>query len=92
MIGRLWVPGLGAQVVAVTPADVLDLSGLASTCSALLDLPDVAKRVRAHVASGQAQTLARTPEALTYSDAAQRAEGQACFMAPCDLQPSRQPV
>ena len=86
MIGRLWVPGNGAHVVAVTPADVLDLSGLASTCSALLDLPDVANRVRAHVASGQAKTLASTPEALTYSDAAQRAEDQAWFMAPCDLQ------
>jgi fumarylacetoacetate (FAA) hydrolase family protein len=86
MIGRLWVPGQGAHVVAVTPQDVLDLSGLASTCSALLDLPDVANRVRAHVASGQAKTLASTPEALTYSDAAQRAEDQAWFMAPCDLQ------
>jgi len=86
MIGRLWVPGKGAHVVAVTPQDVLDLSGLAITCSALLDLPDVANRVRARVASGQAQTLASTPEALTYSDAAQRAEDQAWFMAPCDLQ------
>ena len=86
LIGRLWVPGQGAHVVAVTPLEVLDLSGLASTCSALLDLPDVAKRVRAHVASGQAKTLARTAETLTHSDAAQRAEGQAWFMAPCDLQ------
>jgi fumarylacetoacetate (FAA) hydrolase family protein len=86
LIGRLWVPGQGAHVVAVTPADVLDLSGLASTCSALLDLPDVATRVRAYVASGQAKTLASTAEALTHSDAAQRAEAQAWFMAPCDLQ------
>jgi fumarylacetoacetate (FAA) hydrolase family protein len=86
LIGRLWVPGQGAHVVAVTPADVLDLSGLASTCSALLELPNVATRVRAHVASGQAKKLARTTEALTHSDAAQRAEAQAWFMAPCDLQ------
>jgi fumarylacetoacetate (FAA) hydrolase family protein len=86
LIGRLWVPGQGAHVVAVTPADVLDLSGLASTCSALLELPNVATRVRAHVASGQAKTLARTTEALTHCDAAQRAEAQAWFMAPCDLQ------
>jgi len=86
LIGRLWVPGQGAHVVAVTPDDVLDLSGLASTCSALLDLPNVATRVRVHVASGQAKTLARTTEALTHSDAAQRAEAQAWFMAPCDLQ------
>jgi fumarylacetoacetate (FAA) hydrolase family protein len=86
LIGRLWVPGLGAHVVAVTPTDVLDLSGLASTCSALLDLPNVATLVRAHVTSGQAKTLASTTEALTHSDEAQRAEGQAWFMAPCDLQ------
>ena len=86
LIGRLWVPGRGAHVVAVTPTDVLDLSGLASTCSALLELPNVANRVRAHVASGQAQTLASTAETLTHSDAAQRAEAQAWFMAPCDLQ------
>ena len=86
LIGRLWVPGQGAHVVAVTPLEVLDLSGLASTCSALLELPNVATRVRAHVASGQAKTLASTAETLAHSDASQRAEAQAWFMAPCDLQ------
>jgi fumarylacetoacetate (FAA) hydrolase family protein len=86
LIGRLWVPGQGAHVVAVTPLEVLDLSGLASTCSGLLDLPDVATQVRAHVASGQAPTLARTAQALAHSDAAQRTESQAWFLAPCDLQ------
>ena len=86
LIGRLWVPGKGAHVVAVTPQDVFDLSGLANTCSGLLELPDVATRVRAHVVSGQAQTLASTAETLARSDAAQRVGGQSWFMAPCDLQ------
>ncbi|WP_300557064.1 fumarylacetoacetate hydrolase family protein [Limnohabitans sp. Rim8] len=86
LIGRLWVPGKGAHVVAVTPQDVFDLSGLANTCSGLLELPDVATRVRAHVVSGQAKTLASTAETLARSDAAQRVGGQSWFMAPCDLQ------
>ena len=36
LIGRLWMPGHGPFVVAVTPEDVLDLSDLATTSSALL--------------------------------------------------------
>ena len=52
LIGRLWVPGLGPFVVAVTPEDVLDLSALATTSSALLELPDAAAQVRSCLASG----------------------------------------
>lgn len=49
LIGRLWIPGQGPFVVAVTPQDVLDLSGLATTSSALLDLPDVAAKIRSYL-------------------------------------------
>jgi fumarylacetoacetate (FAA) hydrolase family protein len=86
LIGRLWVPGLGPFVVAVTPEDVLDLSSLAATSSALLELPNAAAQVRAYLASGQAKRLASTAEALANSDETQRKADQPWFMAPCDLQ------
>ncbi len=86
LIGRLWVPGVGPFVVAVTPQDVLDLSGLATTCSALLELPGVAAQVRACLVSGQAKRLANTAQALANSDETQRRADQPWFMAPCDLQ------
>jgi fumarylacetoacetate (FAA) hydrolase family protein len=86
LIGRLWVPGLGPFVVAVTPEDVLDLSGMATTSSALLELPNAAAQVRAGLASGQAKRLASTAEALANSDETQRKADQPWFMAPCDLQ------
>ena len=86
LIGRLWMPGLGPFLVAVTPQDVLDLSGLAATSSALLELPGVAAQVRACLASGQAKRLANTAQALANSDETQRQSDQPWFMAPCDLQ------
>jgi fumarylacetoacetate (FAA) hydrolase family protein len=86
LIGRLWVPGLGPFVVAVTPEDVLDLSALANTSSALLELPDAAAQVRACLASGQAPRLASTAQALANSDETQRQIDQPWFMAPGDLQ------
>ena len=86
LIGRLWVPGSGPFLVAVTPQDVLDLSGLATTSSHLLELPNAAAQVRACLASGQAKRLASTAAALTNSDETQRQADQPWFMAPCDLQ------
>jgi fumarylacetoacetate (FAA) hydrolase family protein len=86
LIGRLWMPGQGPFVVAVTPEDVLDLSSLATTSSALLELPDAAAQVRTCLASGQAKRLANTAQALANSDETQRQSDQPWFMAPCDLQ------
>ena len=86
LIGRLWVPGKGPFLVAVTPQDVLDLSGLATTSSHLLELPNAAAQVRACLASGQAKRLASTSETLSNSDETQRQVDQPWFMAPCDLQ------
>mgnify|MGYP002132636721 CR=1 FL=1 len=86
LIGRLWVPGLGPVVCAVTPNDVLDLSGLAPTCSQLLELPDAAVRVRAHVDAAKALRLASTAQALANSDENKRQADQPWFLAPCDLQ------
>jgi fumarylacetoacetate (FAA) hydrolase family protein len=86
LIGRLWMPGQGPFVVAVTPEDVLDLSALATTSSALLELPNAAAQVRTCLASGQAKRLASTAQALANSDETQRQSDQPWFMAPCDLQ------
>jgi fumarylacetoacetate (FAA) hydrolase family protein len=86
LIGRLWAPGLGPVVTAVTPQNVFDLSGLASTCSALLELPDAASRVRAWIDDGRASRLAHTAQALANSTETQRQSDQPWFMAPCDLQ------
>jgi fumarylacetoacetate (FAA) hydrolase family protein len=86
LIGRLWMPGQGPFVVAVTPEDVLDLSALATTSSALLELPNAAALVRACLASGQAKRLVGTAQALVNSDETQRQSDQPWFMAPCDLQ------
>lgn len=86
LIGRLWVPGKGPFLVAVAPQDVLDLSGLATTCSELLELPNVAAQVRTCLASGPAKRLAGTAEVLSNSDETQRRADQPWFMAPCDLQ------
>jgi fumarylacetoacetate (FAA) hydrolase family protein len=86
LIGRLWMPDLGAVVCAITPDDVLDLSQLAPTCSQLLELSEVAQQVRALVRSGKAPLLASTAKTLANSDETCRDASQAWFMAPCDLQ------
>ena len=86
LIGRLWRPGHGAVLVAVTPQQVLDLSGLAPTCSQLLELPDVAEQLRRFLDAGQAQPLAATAHVLANSNEALRQAEQPWFMAPCDLQ------
>lgn len=86
LIGRVWMPDSGPHVVAVSPQEVLDLSGLAPTSSALLDLPDVTTEVRAYLASGQARRLASTADVVANSDETIRQPGQPWFLAPCDLQ------
>jgi fumarylacetoacetate (FAA) hydrolase family protein len=86
LIGRLWVPDIGAVVCAVTPDAVFDLSQLAPTSSQLLELPEVAQQVRAFLRSGTAPRLASSAQALANSDETQRQCDQPWFLAPCDLQ------
>jgi fumarylacetoacetate (FAA) hydrolase family protein len=86
LIARVWQPGTGPTLVAVTESTVHDLSTLAPTCSELLDLPDAAARVRQCLADGRAKPLASTPAVLNNSDAANRDHQAPWFMAPCDLQ------
>ena len=46
LAGRVWLPGRGPVLVAATPQGLMDLSGLAPTSSALMELSDPAARVR----------------------------------------------
>ena len=83
LIGRLWQAATGPVLVAVTPEHVWDLSPLAPTCSALLELDQAANRVQAFLASGQAPRSAHTPEVLAPTQAATRAAPTPHFLAPC---------
>lgn len=86
LIGRVWQPGTGPMLVAATPDGLKDLSQLAPTSSALLELPDVARRVRAHLSEGQAANLGSAEAVIANSDEAHRDTGQPWLLAPCDLQ------
>ena len=86
LIGRIWVPGIGPVLVAATPQGLWDLSALAPTSSALLELPDVASRVRAHLGNGQARNLGSAEAVITNSDEADRDTSRPWLLAPCDLQ------
>ena len=86
LVGRIWQPGLGPVLVAARPEGLYDLSTLAPTCSALLELPEVAARVRAHIASGPSAALGSVADLLANSDEAQRDVQRPWLLAPCDLQ------
>ena len=70
--------------MAITADLVFDLSGLAATCSALLEKPQAAAQVRQFMAS--APVVGNTAAVLHNSVEAQRDATQPWLMAPCDLQ------
>ena len=82
LVARAWVEGQGAVLVHVRPDGVFDLSQLAPTCTALLELPDAAAAVRAH----QGARVGNTPEVLRNSVHDARDARTPWFLAPCDLQ------
>ena len=86
LVGRIWQPGIGPVLVAVTTHEVLDMSKLAPTCSDLLEHDQPAAQVRQFIASGQASRLAETSAVLANSDELARNPALPWFMAPCDLQ------
>ena len=86
LIGRIWQPGTGPVLVTATPDGLWDLSRLAPTSSALLELPDVATQVRHHVSSGQATLLGSAQAVVANSDETQRDATRPWLLAPCDLQ------
>ncbi len=82
MIGRAWVEGEGAHLVAVRPDGVYDLSVLAPTVSALLEMPTPARAVRTHPGRRLGDTGAILENSAFYA----RKSPLPWMMAPCDLQ------
>ena len=82
LVGRAWVPGQGATLVRVTPEAVFDISQLAPTMSALLELRDPAAAVQSHAG----QRIGSTADLLRNSAEDARVEDLPWFMAPNDLQ------
>lgn len=82
LVGRIWVEGQGPVLVRADPDGVHDLSLLAPTCSALLELPDAAAAVRAH----RGQRLAGLDEVIANSAHDRRDAVLPWLLAPCDLQ------
>lgn len=82
LVGRVNVQGTGPVLVQVTPGGVYDISGLAPTCSDLLELPDLADALRSHAGP----RMAATDEVLANSAHDARDASRPYFLAPCDLQ------
>lgn len=82
LVGRVWIEGQGPVLVRADQEAVYDLSGLAPTCSALLELPEAAAAVRAH----PAPRIASISEVIANSGPDARVDEQPWLLAPCDLQ------
>jgi fumarylacetoacetate (FAA) hydrolase family protein len=82
LVGRVWVEGQGPVLVRVDHESVYDLSGLAPTCSALLELPAPAAAVRAF----QGPRLAALADVVANSAPDARVDERPWLLAPCDLQ------
>lgn len=81
LIGRIWVPGEGPYLVKVDSHHTTDLSALALTSSDLMELDQVATRVKQH----QGRTWS-TPDIWANTDSSLQNPHQAWFLAPTDLQ------
>ena len=81
LIGRIWVPGEGPYLVKVDSHHTTDLSALALTSSDLMELDQVATRVKQH----QGRTWS-TPDVWANTDSSLQNPHQAWFLAPTDLQ------
>jgi fumarylacetoacetate (FAA) hydrolase family protein len=82
LVGRAWVAGQGAVLVKVEGDTLVDLSRLAPTSSALLELPEPAAAVRAH----RGAPIASVAEVIANSSADAQVEDTPWLLAPCDLQ------
>jgi fumarylacetoacetate (FAA) hydrolase family protein len=88
LLGRAWVPGPdpGPSPVLVTADAVYDLSRVAPTSSALLNLEDPVGSIRRALTSRQAAPIGSTAEVLANSTPEVRDPSRAYFLAPPDLQ------
>jgi fumarylacetoacetate (FAA) hydrolase family protein len=82
LVGRVWIEGQGPVLVQVRGDALHDLSRLAPTSSALLELPDAAAALRAH----DAPRIASLADVIANSHADARKPGTPWLLAPCDLQ------
>jgi fumarylacetoacetate (FAA) hydrolase family protein len=82
LVGRVWIKGQGPVLVRADHEAVYDLSRLAPTSSALMELPDPAAAVRAH----PAPRIASMASVLANSGPDARVDDQPWLLAPCDLQ------
>ncbi|NIA70924.1 fumarylacetoacetate hydrolase family protein [Pelagibius litoralis] len=95
LIGRAWLPAGPAQTASGPSPVVLygdavhDLSGMAATTSALFDLNDPAKQIRAALEAGGLPVVGDLNVMLAESAWNKRDAGKAHFLAPCDLQALR---
>jgi fumarylacetoacetate (FAA) hydrolase family protein len=84
LVGRVWLPDVSGPVLAVVMGDALhDLSSVAPTASALMDLHHAAKSVRS---AKSLPRVASLPDVLASSAADRQDAGQPFLLAPCDLQ------
>lgn len=86
LIGRLWMPGTGAVPVGVHQGHLFDLSSLACTCSALLELDRPIARIDRFLAEGGRGPVANLDAVLLNSDECRRDPSRPWLLSPCDLQ------
>jgi fumarylacetoacetate (FAA) hydrolase family protein len=82
LVGRVWIEGQGPVLVRADHQSLYDLSSLAPTCSALLELPEPAAAVRNH----PAPRIAAVADVIANSSADARVDEKPWLLAPCDLQ------
>jgi fumarylacetoacetate (FAA) hydrolase family protein len=82
LVGRVHIEGTGAVLVQVRPDGVFDISGIAPTCSELLERDDAVAALARH----RAKRIADTAAVLANSAFDARNPALPWFLAPCDLQ------
>ena len=82
LVGRIWIEGAGAVLVRVTADHVFDISGIAPTSTALLEMADPVGTVREY----GGPPIGETAAILANSASERRHAATPWFLAPCDLQ------
>lgn len=82
LVGRAWIEGRGAVLVKVEGDALVDLSRLAPTSAALMELEHPAAAARAH----RGDVVGKVAETIANSNADARVVDLPWLMAPCDLQ------
>jgi fumarylacetoacetate (FAA) hydrolase family protein len=87
LIGRAWIPSIGAVLCLVTPTDVYDASHVVATSADLLAMDQPAQALRK--AQATLPRIGSTPEFIAASamNTPGNSLNRSYFLAPCDLQP-----